>query len=101
MRVRSVMMACALTLAVVTGAMAQSSVPGPGVKDGIVAAVDSTAGVLKLQDGRMYRVGQGAELVYKGNPISLDALRPGNYVTISGAQPVVYRDGQYVQLPQD
>jgi len=86
---------------VATGAMAQSSVPGPGVKDGVVAEVDSTAGVLKLQDGRMYRVGQGAELVFKGNPISLEALRPGNYVTISGAQPVVYRDGQYVQIPRD
>jgi len=101
MQVRSVVTACALALVVTTTAMAQSSVPGPGMRDGVVAQVDAAAGVVKLQDGRMYRVQAGGEVVHKGNPISLEALRPGNYVTISGAQPVVFRDGQYVGAPRD
>jgi len=99
MKLRSVTAAWALTLAVATGAMAQSSVPDPGMKDGVVAQVDAQAGVVKLQDGRMYRVEPGTELVYKGYPTPLSALRPGSYITITGARPVVYRDGQYVQDP--
>ena len=89
-------MALAFTLTVATAARAQSDVPGPGVQDGIVAGVDTAASVVKLEDGRMYRLKAGSELVYKGHPTSLDALRPGNYITITGAEPVVVRDGQYV-----
>jgi len=77
MKMRAVVMAWALTFAAAAGAMAQSSVPGPGMRDGVVAEVDSAAGVVKLQDGRMYRVASGTELVFKG-------VRPGNYVTING-----------------
>ena len=101
MGVREVVTACALTLAMTTGAMAQSSVPAPGMQDGVVAQVDSAAGIVTLQDGRMFRVHPTTELVVKGNPARLDALRPGNYVTITGARPVIYRDGQYVEVPQD
>jgi hypothetical protein len=90
-------MAAVFTLTVATSALAQSDVPGPGMQDGIVAEVDTAAGVVKLDDGRMYRLKPGAELVYRGSPTPLGALRPGNYITISGAEPVVYRDGQYVQ----
>jgi hypothetical protein len=97
MRMRAVVMACALTLTAATAAMAQSDVPGPGMQDGIVAKVDTAAGVVKLEDGRMYRQQAGTEFVAKGNPISLDALHPGTYITISGAQPVIYSNGQYVQ----
>jgi Cu/Ag efflux protein CusF len=92
-------MAVALTLTVTTSAVAQSDVPGPGMQDGIVAGVDTAAGVVKLEDGRMYRLKPGAELVYRGSPTPLSALRPGNYITISGAEPVEYRDGQYVLSP--
>ena len=99
MKLRSVAMAWALTLAVATGAMAQSSVPNPGMQDGVVAQVDTQAGVVKLQDGRMYRVEAGTELVFKGYPTPLGALRPGDYITINGARPVISRDGQYVQDP--
>ena len=56
MTVRSVVAAGALVLAVATSAMAQSGVPGPGMQDGVVAQVDTAASVVKLQDGRMYRV---------------------------------------------
>ena len=101
MKMRAVVMAWALTFAAAAGAMAQSSVPGPGMRDGVVAEVDSAAGVVKLQDGRMYRVASGTELVFKGVPVPLETLRLGNYVTINGAKSVVYRDGQYVQTNQD
>jgi len=101
MKLRSVAMAWALTLAVATGVMAQSSVPNPGMRDGVVAEVDTQAGVVKLQDGRMYRVEPGTELVFKGYPTPLNALRPGNYITISGARAVISRDGQYVQDPNN
>ena len=89
MTVRAVAMACVLTLGVVTAAMAQSDVPGPGMEDGIVAQVDTAAGVVKLEDGRAYRVERGTEFVVKGQPTPLGALQPGNYITISGAQPVI------------
>ena len=89
-------MALGVTLTMVTAAAAQSSVPGPGMQDGIVAEVDTAAGVVKLEDGRMYRVKPGTELVYRGHPTPLGSLRPGNYITISGADPVIFRDGQYV-----
>ena len=101
MRVRSVVTAVALTLGAATGAAAQSSVPSPGQKDGVVAQVDTAAGVIQLQDGRMYRVAPGVELVSKGNPVTLNTLRPGTYVTINGGQPVTLRDGQYVPAPAD
>ena len=100
MQVRSVAIGCALVLAVTTGAMAQSSVPGPGQQDGVVAQVDSASGVVMLQDGRMYRVFTGTEIVSKGRPVSVGALQPGAYVTLTGAQPVVLREGQYVVVPQ-
>ena len=96
MTMRALMMAVALVLAVATGAMAQASVPGPGQQDGVVAQVDAAAGVVKLQDGRMYRVEKGTEIVMKGNPVPLTALQPGSYITLTKAQPVVIRDGQYV-----
>jgi hypothetical protein len=89
MTVRSVAMAFALTLTVATAAMAQSDVPGPGMQDGIVAQVDTAAGVVKLEDGRMYREQAGTEFVVKGYPTPLSALQPGSYITISGAQPVI------------
>jgi hypothetical protein len=46
----------------------------------------------------MFREQAGTEFVSKGYPTSLGSLRPGSYVTISGAQPVAYRDGQYVNV---
>src|ERR1700704_1137704 len=101
MRMRSLAMASALALTMATGAMAQSSVPGPGMQDGVVAEVDTAASVVKLQDGRMYRLKPGAEIVSKGSPTPLASLQPGRYVTITGAVPVVYRDGQYVESPQN
>jgi hypothetical protein len=45
-------MAFVLMLTTATVAMAQSDVPGPGMEDGIVAQVDTAAGVVKLQDAR-------------------------------------------------
>jgi hypothetical protein len=97
MRVRAVAMAFVLTLTAATAAMAQSDVPSPGMQDGVVAQVDIAAGVVKLEDGRMFREEPGSEFVYKGYPTPLGSLHPGNYVTISGAQPVIYRDGHYVK----
>jgi hypothetical protein len=96
MRVRSVAMGLMLTLTAATAAMAQSDVPGPGMEDGIVAQVDTAAHVVKLEDGRMFREQAGTEFVVKGYPTPLGSLRPGAYVTITGAQPVTSRDGQYV-----
>jgi len=101
MTVRSMAMAFVLTLTAATAAMAQSDVPGPGMQDGIVAQVDTAAGVVKLQDGRMYREEPGTEFVSKGYPTPLSSLRPGTYITISNAQPVIYRDGHYVQSTEN
>ena len=93
MTVRSVATAFGLTLAAATAAMAQSDVPAPGLQDGIVAQIDTGAGVVKLEDGRMYREQPGTEFISKGHPTALGSLRPGNYVTISGAAPVIVQAG--------
>ena len=53
MRVRAVAMAFALTLTAATAARAQSDVPAPGMQDGVVAQIDTAAGVVKLEDGRI------------------------------------------------
>jgi hypothetical protein len=95
MRVRSVAMAAMLMLTGATAAMAQSDVPGPGMQDGIVAQIDTAAHVVRLEDGRMYREQTGTEFVSKGYPTPLGSLRPGSYVTITGAEPVTFRDGHY------
>jgi hypothetical protein len=97
MRLRSVAAAIVLTLTAATAAMAQSDVPGPGMQDGVVASIDTAAGVVRLEDGRMYRQGPGTEFVYKGYPTPLGALRPGNYITISGGHEVINQNGHYVQ----
>jgi len=101
MRVRAVAMAFALTLTAATAARAQSDVPAPGMQDGVVAQIDTAAGVVKLEDGRMYRVEPGTELVFKGYPTQLNALQPGSYITITGAQPVIYQNGQYIRGVQN
>ena len=80
-------------------ARAQSDVSG--LQDGIVAEADTAAGVVTLEDGRRFRRKPGTEIVYKGYWIPLGALRPGNYITISGAEPVVYRDGRYVPISEN
>jgi len=92
-------MAVAFTLTVATSARAQSDVSG--LQDGIVAEADTAAGVVTLEDGRRFRRKPGTEIVYKGYWIPLGALRPGNYITISGAEPVVYRDGRYVPISEN
>ena len=63
--------------------------------------VDTANGVVKLEDGRMYRVQPGTELVFKGYPTPLGALQPGSYITITGAQPVIYQNGQYIRGVQN
>jgi hypothetical protein len=99
MTVRSLVMAFALTLTLTTAAAAQSDVPGPGMEDGVVAQIDTAAGVFQLEDGRIYRVQPGTELVYKGYPTPLSSLHAGDYITITNAQRLAYRDGQYVLIP--
>ena len=101
MKVRSLAMAVALTLTAATAAMAQSDVPAPGQEDGVVSQVDTANGVVKLEDGRMYRVQPGTEFVFKGYPTQLGALQPGSYITITGAQPVIYQNGQYIRGVQN
>jgi hypothetical protein len=104
MRIRTVVVAFAMTLGTASGAVAQWDVPSPGFEDGVVARVDTAAGVLELQDGRMYRVARGTELVAQrglvseiGEPSQLDQLAAGQYVSIRGGEPVAKEGGRYIK----
>jgi hypothetical protein len=100
MTVRAVVTASVITLVAVTGAWAQSDVPGPGDQDGVVARVDSAADVVQLADGRLFRVAPGTEILVRGAPTATARLTPGTNVIIRGGQEVEYRDGQYVPIPE-
>ena len=100
MTVRAVVTASVITLAAVTGAWAQSDVPGPGDQDGVVARVDSAADVVQLADGRLFRLAPGTEFIVRGAPTAPARLLPGTNVIIRGGHEVEYRDGQYVPIPE-
>jgi hypothetical protein len=63
---------------------------------GIVSAYDPKANVVVLTDGRMVQLSSKSAILVNGMPSTPAQLRPGMPVTISGVNPVVYRDGRYV-----
>jgi hypothetical protein len=86
-----------------TGAQNYPAGPGPqtyvatvGDVTGTVVRVDPGANVVVMEDGRMYQV-MGDSLVFIDNqPTRVTTLRPGSKIVLRSAQPVTYRDGQYV-----
>ena len=83
---------CALTLFTVTGVLAQQAVTGTVVR------IDQPAGVVVLDNGRMYQTTPQTVVLVNSQPTAMTAVAPGNVVVLQSAQPVAYRDGRYVVM---
>lgn len=68
------------------------------VVTGTVSRVDVPANVIVLSDGRMVQTGPSTVILVDQRPMHIADLRPGTPVTITAANPVVYRNGRYVLL---
>ena len=85
---RSILLACALVLVVVTGASAQQ------VATGTVARIDPAANVIVFDDGRMFQT--TAEILMNNQRMPLSALQPGTRITLHQARQVMLQNGRYV-----
>ena len=85
--------ACALVLLAVTGATAQ-------VVTGTVVRIDPPAQVVFLDNGQMYRATSQTVFLVNNQPTNFAAIQPGMPIVVQQAQPVMYRDGQYVVVSQ-
>jgi hypothetical protein len=86
--------ACALVLGLALAAGADEVITGTVVR------VDENAGVIVLDDARMYRVADGGTVLVDSRTMELREIKPGARVVIRSGQPVEYRDGQYVVITQ-
>jgi preprotein translocase subunit YajC len=104
MRSVHVFVAAALLVGSVAVASAQSIEAGTSVaiaaapSAGTVIRIDPQAGVVVLDDGRMYRVTPSTALIVDDRPAHLAALRPGQRVVIQSGEMVTLRDGLYVTV---
>ncbi len=67
---------------------------------GRISRVDVGQHVVVLDDGRMYRMAPGTEILVNGQPVALQTVQPGTTVVVRSGEPVVYQNGQYVVMPR-
>jgi hypothetical protein len=87
------MFVAALSLGVATLASAQTV-----VDSGTIVRIDPQSSVVVLDDGRMYRVTPSTVFLVENRATAFTTLRPGTRVVVRSAEPVVYREGQYIAL---
>ncbi|HEV8142385.1 MAG TPA: hypothetical protein VGQ77_05975 [Methylomirabilota bacterium] len=85
---------CALVLLAVTGVAAQQYVTGTVVR------IDQPAHVVILDNGQMYRATPSTVFLVNDQRTHFAAIQPGTRVAFHSAQPVFYRDGQYLVMTQ-
>ena len=73
-----------------------AAVAGEG--KGKVVKLDSTANVVVLEDGSMYRVMPNTVFIVEEKPVKFDALQPGTMVVIRSGELVQFKDGQYIVI---
>ena len=93
MRSRIAILATLLVLGTAISAAAQITVEP---STGTIVRIDPQSNVVMLDDGRMYRVTPSTVFLVDNRPAAFTMLRSGDRVVIQSADPVVYRDGQYV-----
>lgn len=86
------------TTTIVTSPPPAPIVLNEGTITGTVSAVDSPAGTIVLNDGRIVQIGPKTVILVDGRPVHFTEIEPGARVTISAANPVVYRNGRYALL---
>jgi hypothetical protein len=88
---RFVILAVVLALTFTTGMAVQA-----GGGKGKVMKLDSTANVVVLEDGSMYRVVPDTVFIVEEKPVKFDTLQPGTTVVIQSGEPVQFKDGKYI-----
>src|SRR5712692_4373034 len=88
---RFVILAVVLALTFTTGMAGKA-----GGGKGKVMKLDSTANVVVLEDGTMYRVVPNTVFIVEEKPVKFDALQPGTTVVIQSGEPVQFKDGKYI-----
>jgi Protein of unknown function (DUF1344) len=88
---RVVILTVVLALTFTTGMAVQA-----GEGKGKVMKLDSTAHVVVLDDGSMYRVSPETVFLVEEKPVQFEALQPGTTVIIRSGEPVQFKDGQYI-----
>ena len=73
-----------------------AAVAGEG--KGKVVKLDTTANVVVLEDGSMYRVMPNTVFLVEEKPVKFDVLQPGTMVVIRSGEPVQFKDGQYIVI---
>ena len=69
-----------------------------GEGKGKVIKLDSTANVVVLEDGSMYRVMPNTVFIVEEKPVKFETLKPGTSVVIRSGEPVQFKDGQYIVI---
>jgi hypothetical protein len=99
MKLRILPVTIAVLFATALAAVAQS--PGASTDHtGVLTRVDERSSVVIFDDGRAFRVTPGTAILVEGMVAEFGALRPGRVVTLRAAEPVVFRDGQYVRVTE-
>ena len=88
---RFVILAVVLALTFTTGMAVQA-----GGSKGKVMKLDTTANVVVLEDGSMYRVVPDTVFIVEEKPVKFDTLEPGTTVVIQSGEPVQFKDGKYL-----
>ena len=92
---RSVM-AAILALALTAGVAAAQGTAGVDGERGKFVRYDTTANVIVLEDGSMYRVGPRTVFIVEEKPVKYEMLQPGATVIIRSGEAVQFKDGQYI-----
>ena len=67
-------------------------------QNGRLVRFDTNAGVVVLEDGRMFRVLPQTVVLVNEQPVAVTMLQPGQHLVIRSGEAVMLRDGQYVAL---
>jgi hypothetical protein len=67
-----------------------------GEGKGKVMKLDSTANVVVLDNGTMYRIVPDTVIMIEEKPVKFDTLAPGAAIVIQSGEPVQLKDGQYI-----
>ena len=79
-------------------ALTTTAVSAQQVVTGTVVRIDQPAGVVVLDNGRMYQATPQTVFLVNNQPTSFGTIAPGTPVVVQQGQPVVLRDGRYVVL---
>jgi hypothetical protein len=87
-----------VTLAVAAALTFTTGLAVAGEGKGKVIKLDTTANVVVLEDGSMYRVVPDTVIMVEEKTVKFDTLQPGAAVVIQSGEPVQFQDGKYIVI---